>query len=327
MSVASHVLGVDGGSSKTVALVATLDGCVVGAGRGGPGDIYEGAEAAFGAVRAAVRGALETAGLEGAPAHSVFSMSGADWPEDFDLIRGTLAADGLSPLRVVNDAVGALYAGLPHGPGVVVACGTGAATGGRGADGSLWHSSFWQEPQGGHELSVKTLRAVFRSHLGIDPPTALTAPVLNVLGVPSVEAALHLYTARAKPHPSRWAGLTRTLLDEAEKGDGVARHIVAAHARALGDYALVAARRVGIETVPFSLVLTGGVFRHSSTLLTDALVARVLEATPDVRVLRSQLEPVFGALILALQETGCEVGASTLETLRRSSPPPGFFAT
>src|SRR5438105_4774145 len=34
------VLGVDGGNTKTVALVAALDGTILGAGRGGCGDIY-----------------------------------------------------------------------------------------------------------------------------------------------------------------------------------------------------------------------------------------------------------------------------------------------
>ena len=325
--VKRYVLGVDGGSSKTVALVASLDGCVVGAGRGGAGDIYDGEAAAFNAVRTAVGAALGEAGLRGPPAHSVFSMSGADWPEDFDLIRATLHADGLTPLRVVNDAVGALYAGLPNGPGVVVACGTGAATGARGLRGELWHSSFWQETQGGYELSVKTLRAVFRAELGVGPPTALTASVLAVLGVPNVEAALHLYTARARPHPSRWSGLTRTLLSEADKGDTVARQIVTAHARALGDTALAAARQVGIEAQPFSLVLTGGVFRHPSARLTDALVARVQEDTPDLRVLKSGLEPVFGALIIALQAVGVATDEAVLANLVNSSPPEVFFAT
>ncbi len=325
--MASYVLGVDGGSSKTVALVATLDGCVVGAGRGGQGDIYDGEASAFNAVRTAVSAALKEAGLSGPPWHSVFSMSGADWPEDFELIRSTMQADGLTPLRVVNDAIGALYAGLPSGPGVVVACGTGAATGARGANGQLWHSSFWQDTQGGYELSVKTLHAVFRAQLGVGPSTSLTGPVLEVLGVPSVEAALHLYTARAKPHPSRWAGLTRTLLGEADEGDAVARQIVTGHAHALGDYALTAARQVELETQPFSLVLTGGVFRHPSTLFTDALIARVGREHPQLTVLKGQLEPVFGAVVLALREVVVVVGRDVLASLKTSSPPTAFFAT
>ena len=35
-----YVLGVDGGNTKTIALVAALDGTILGAGRGGCGDIY-----------------------------------------------------------------------------------------------------------------------------------------------------------------------------------------------------------------------------------------------------------------------------------------------
>ncbi len=34
------ILGVDGGNTKTIALVAALDGTILGAGRGGCGDIY-----------------------------------------------------------------------------------------------------------------------------------------------------------------------------------------------------------------------------------------------------------------------------------------------
>ena len=191
-----YVLGIDSGSSKTVALVAGCDGRIVGAGRGGPGDIYEGEAAAFDAVRTAVGAALAEAGLtKETLQRSVFSMSGADWPEDFALIRATLEGDGFAHVRVVNDAIGALYAGLPRGFGVTVACGTGAATGSRGPAGE-WHSSWWQGPGGGFELSTQTLRAMCRAELGIDPPTSLTKGVLGVLGLPTVEAALYEFTKR-----------------------------------------------------------------------------------------------------------------------------------
>ena len=35
-----YVLGVDGGNTKTIAIVAALDGTILGTGRGGCGDIY-----------------------------------------------------------------------------------------------------------------------------------------------------------------------------------------------------------------------------------------------------------------------------------------------
>ena len=45
-----------------------------------------------------------------------------------------------------------------------------------------------------------------------------------------------------------------------------------AHGAALGDYALVAARRVEIERTPFTLVLAGGVVRVLGPLLLPALM-------------------------------------------------------
>lgn len=59
------VLGVDGGNTKTVALVATTDSRIVGAGRAGPSDTY-GAPTEAGAVaelRAAVDDAMRSAGV------------------------------------------------------------------------------------------------------------------------------------------------------------------------------------------------------------------------------------------------------------------------
>ena len=326
-----YVLGVDGGNTKTIALVARLDGTIVGAGRGGCGDIY-GARSATGALTA-VEGAIDAA--LGAPGISraalrvgCFSMAGADWPEDFAFLHAAFLQRGLGrQVIVVNDAIGALRAGSPDGTGVVVVCGTGAAIGARAADGRLWHSSFWQEPQGGRELGFKTLRAVYRAELGIDPPTMLTARVLAFFGQPSVEALLHRFTAREGTPPGEVSGLARVLLDTAQEGDATARRIVRCHGAALGDYALAAARRVGIEATPFTLVLAGGVLRHPSRLLRNAIVARVRRTAPGVRPVMSRYEPAVGALFLALEAAGVPIDQHLLARLVPTLPPPSLYAT
>ena len=58
------VVGVDGGNTKTIALVATIDGTVVGAGRAGCADIYAwpAAASAIEQVVAAAEAALSAAG-------------------------------------------------------------------------------------------------------------------------------------------------------------------------------------------------------------------------------------------------------------------------
>lgn len=310
------VLAVDGGNTKTIALVAALDGTIVGAARGGCGDIYnavplDGLATAAAAARATVEATIVAALRAGnvAPADlevAVFNMAGVDWPEDAVYWHDAMTERGFGR-RVIaqNDALGVLYAATPGATGVSVVVGTGAATGARAANGRVWHSSFWQdEAHGSMHLGQKLLFAVYRSALGIEPPTSLTARVLEFLGVPSVEDVLHLFHNRQRPAPVTPDRLTAILLDEAERGDEVALRVVRDHGATLGNIAMAAARQVGLDGASFPLVLAGGVFRHSSSVLADAIVARVRITSPDAWLVRPLVEPVAGVVVQALALAG-----------------------
>ena len=317
----SYVLGVDGGASKTIALVAHADGTVVGMGRGGGSNIYDGDPA--GALATGTRVALDALAAAGVAPEDVIvgvlSMCGADWPEDFARIHSAMAPLARQVV-VVNDAVGGLRAGSPDGTGVAVVCGTGGATAARQADGRSWHTSFWQGAGGALDLGRELLRAVYRADLGLDPPTALTPAALGFLAAGSVEEILHRATALDGPGLVNPAGLARVLLTVADDGDATARRIVAAHGDELGEYALAAARRVGLEGRPFPLVLAGGIFRHATPLLAEALAARVRTTSPGIAVIRSAFEPVVGALLLALEQHGTHVDGHVLARIRATIP-------
>jgi N-acetylglucosamine kinase-like BadF-type ATPase len=221
----------------------------------------------------------------------------------------------------VNDAIGALRAAVPTGPGVVVVCGTGTATGARGPDGTTWHSSFWQETQGAHELGVRALQAIYRAELGIDPPTALTGRILAATREPSVEAVLHHASARGIRDRRDPAILAPVLLDVAAEGDPAARRIVARHGASLGRMAVAAARRVGIALERrFLVALTGGVVRHASSVLPDAIAAEIRSSAPEVVVVRSDVEPVVGALLLAFDDAGVPAGRFVRDRIAATPP-------
>jgi N-acetylglucosamine kinase-like BadF-type ATPase len=330
-----NVLGVDAGNSKTIAILARGDGSILGWGRSGCGDIYGADEqSALDAIAAASHEATRTAGLgTNALSAVVLSAAGADWPEDFETIRDGVMTRGVGgedsrshPPLIFNDAIGGLRAGSPDGTGVAVICGTGVAVGSRANDGRLWHSSFWQGPQGGAALGRATFDAVVRTELGLGPSTALTSAVLTHFGARSVEEALHLCTMRGQPHPPMQP-LTRVLFDVADQGDALARRMVMAHGHALGDYALVAAHKVGIENEPFHLVLAGGVMRHRSSLLRDAIIARVHDSSPDARVSNDAMEPAIGAVMLALEAQAITITPEVRGRLRETLPDAELFAT
>ncbi len=332
------VLGVDGGNTKTLALVASLDGRILGAGRGGCGDIYNAEremltseEAAIANIEDAITQALQAAQVEASDlVTSVFNAAGVDWPEDATLLRETMQARGYGRhVLVQNDALGVLHDQVSSSIGVSVICGTGGAVGARGPNGRSWSSRRWQdEVQGGYQLGLKTLYAICRAELGMEPPTTLSGRVAEALHLQSVEEVLHYYTSReSRGYHRRLDRLTPVLLEEAQAGDDLARRIVNEHGRALGNFALAAARIVGIEKTDFALALAGGVFRHPSSVLPEAVIETVRRTSPGVRPMRCRFEPIVGVLFSALEAAGVHVDATVAAALTPTLPAADFFTT
>jgi glucosamine-6-phosphate isomerase len=323
------VLGVDGGNSKTVAIVATKQGKVVGWGRGGCGDMYgAGPEGALMSVDTAVQAALEMAGTSRATVGSgFFSMAGADWPEDFALLKQLFTNKRYAEkVGVHNDSIGALRAGSPYSWGVGVVAGTWLCAAARAPGGEFVKGS-WLPGGGGGALSHAAIDAVYKAEMGMGPATVLTERVLSFFKLDSVEALAHEFTKREGPHPQSVQRLAPQVLDAAAQGDAVACALVMEQGRTLGEVALSMARRVRVERRAFPLVLAGGVFRHLDNLLPNALIGTVKSVAPQARVFKSDLQPVAGAVMLALEGSGKRVTAAMRKRLSVSMPEHKFFAT
>jgi N-acetylglucosamine kinase-like BadF-type ATPase len=270
------------------------------------------AEIALDVLARTAREALERAGATAADVSaSVWSLAGADWPEDFALLERELAARVAVPRAplVVNDALGGLRTGSPDHTGIAVVCGTFNAVCARNRDGRAFHLGFWPDRAGGFDLGHEALRAVYRHGLELGPATALTARALAVYEVDSVMELLHAFTRREKRLPA-WEAqrLTPVLLDAADAGDAVARAIVSEAGGRVGDQARVSAARVGLAVDGARVVLAGGVMQHPSTSLADAILARL----PGARPVRTSKPPVIGALLLGYDALGLALDADAL---------------
>jgi N-acetylglucosamine kinase-like BadF-type ATPase len=321
-----YVLGVDAGNTKTIALVADLQGNLVGMGRSGCGDIYGVADKhqAIANVRQAVGQAL---GYKENIIHACYCMAGADWEDDYHFLQTHLSPFQASPMSLYNDGLGALRAGSSTGYGVAITIGTYVATAARSEHG-FWHSSFWQATchSGARQLAQDVLLAVYRADLGLTRATSLKESVLELYQLPTVKDLLYNQTSlKAKPISVHEGKLVRVLLDKAEKRDDIALSIVQRHATLLTDMALVAAKKVSLE-LPFALVLSGGVLKHSSRILRDSIAQSFFAHYPQTTIINNQREPVFGALLFALETCGA-VSEETMTRLEASMPPSAFFET
>ncbi len=299
-----YVLGVDGGNTKTVAAVVGTDGMPAGTARRAGSDIYVHGDAALDVIVDAVDGALGDAGLaRGDLDAAVFSLAGADWPEDIALLRAELGRrlDLAVAPEVVNDAIGGLWSATPAGEGIAIVLGTFNAVGARHRDGTVFHCGFWPDRTGGFDLGTEALKAVYREGLDLGPRTALTPRALAAFGAADPLDLLHAFTRREAPVPA-WDAqrLAVPLLDCAADGDAVALAIVRQAGGWLADEARVCATRVGLDAATADLVFAGGVARHPSSVLPDAIAERLGGVAPTV----STVPPVVGAVRAALVGLG-----------------------
>ena len=147
------------------------------------------------------------------------------------------------------------------------------------------------------------------------PPSILPARVAAAYGADDAAGAMERVTGRA-PRPPR-ASLGGLLLDCAAEGDELARERIELVARENAAYLRVGARACGLGE-PTPITLAGGVMRHPSSLLVDALAA----ALPGCEFVRARREPAHGALLAALDE-----GGAARVALDDSALPDDLFAT
>jgi N-acetylglucosamine kinase-like BadF-type ATPase len=294
-------LGVDGGNTKTIALACAADGRVTGHARTGCSDVYSVAgDLAIAEIVRAAEAAIAAAG-GGTVACAYYSLAGADWPPDIAFYESELSRRiPAGRTVVVNDAIGAIRCGADDGVGCSLVCGTGTAIGARARDGRHWHVSWLAAPFFTIDLTRTVLDAAVRSDLGLMPPSVLPARVAAAYGETEIARAVERVTGRA-PRPPR-ASLGGLLLDCAAEGDELALERIGWVARENAGYLRAGARACGLGE-PTPITLAGGVMRHASSLLIDALA----QALPGCELRRARREPAHGALMAALDEGGAGV--------------------
>jgi N-acetylglucosamine kinase-like BadF-type ATPase len=322
------VLGIDGGGTKTHALVLDEAGAVRGFATDGPGN-WEvvGLRGAGDAIREAAHKALAEAGARpGDLAAAVFGLAGVDWPSDVPRLTGEAEQLGTGgPILVQNDAFVALRAGAPSGWGVVVIGGTGSVAAGRTRDGrtfrTLGQGAELGDTGSASDVSDAGLRAVADAYTGRGPATELTELMCSLYGCRSAAELLE----QASRGVQRARSAAPTVLRAAAAGDEVACGIVIWAGRCLGESAALVARRLEMGGDEFDLVLAGGLFRGESGLLLETVRATVAAAAPGARPVPLEAPPVAGAALAALELAGVDAGgavhaaacAAALEVVRR----------
>ena len=297
-----YVLGIDGGGTKTHAVVVDESGAIIGQGTAGPGNWETiGLDQIRTVYATAINAALAAAAVEIQAA--AFALAGMDWPSDDGRLRPILKSLGLpGPLVLVNDAFGVLRAGCAEPFGAVSNAGTGTITAARNRAGETARTLAVQgygERGGADDLVEDALQAIARTHHGQAPPTLLTDRFLAAFRCASVA---ELFEGLSRHTLVRSPDLAPLVLATAAEGDRAAAEIARKLGRDLGSMLVATAGRVGLRGERFRAVRSGGVHRAGSAPLDAAFADAVADGCPRAEIVLLEAPPALGAAMLALDE-------------------------
>jgi N-acetylglucosamine kinase-like BadF-type ATPase len=304
------VIGVDGGSTKTDAVVANLEGRPLGTGRSGCAN-WElvGERGAAETIFDAIRRALDRAKVDlSKVAHVHIAGAGLDWPEDDGRLRGALDPFvGDIPLTLENDSFLGARACAPAAHGITVSAGSGVCASFLGPAGEKYFYGYFGELGGGTAIDQLTLHAIIRAEDGRGPKTALTTVIPKATGHTSVSALLHSLTREGYEIPH--TAIRPSLFETAAQGDVVAIDVVTTFGRELALLATNLIRKFELQGKESYVVASGSLFTRTGTLLFDVFRSLVNEADPSARVKRNDRPPVAGAVRAALHARGVQTAA------------------
>lgn len=302
----TYFLGVDGGASKTAAIVTDESGRVLGRGlSGGSNHLRVGIETATRNIERAVNVALVESGIAIREVEYAYcGIAGSDHPDHHDRVVDSLSTFFPRGNFIVDtDARIALTGAVGFGAGVVVIAGTGSVAFGRNDSGAEARAGGWGPTLGdegsGFAIARDGLSAILRAHDGRGPKTAMVDRLCDQYGMCN-PADLPRFVYAATTHTDDIARYGKLVMEAAAGGDRVAVAILERAGRELADCVLAVARNLSILADEFPVAYVGGAF-HAGELLLTPMRAEIARSAPRARLAPPLRTPVEGAAMMAIR--------------------------
>lgn len=301
-------IGIDGGGTKTVGLLADQAGHILAKAEAGASNYHAVGETQTKQVLSDVVSQLiADADTVLESCTCCLGLAGVASPVDRKVIGRICDDIGLPENRTLtHDAQIALVGGAEELSGVIIIAGTGSIvygtdTAGREAEAGGWGHLLGDEGSG-YDIARRALQAVSRAADGRGVPTQLSALMLNALEFSHPRNLIPWMHSVGKDKVAQLAG---EVFYAANENDSVAQGILDEAADELALAARVVIDKLGFHQ-PFNLVLSGGIFSHQPTFAAS-LRSRLQGHAPDARVCLPKHEPAYGAVLLGMSKQ-CRLG-------------------
>lgn len=322
MRVMQRIIGVDGGGSKTIALLADRQGKILGSADAGPSN-YQilGLEGAAANIADAISPLLVSAATNRTTVQVVVGVAGAGRTQDRRRLTRVLIQrlQQAAEVYITTDAHIALVGAVGGNYGVAINAGTGAIAVGLNMNGQFARADGWGYVLGdegsGYWIGLEATRAALRAYDGRGEHTVLEKMVTEHYGIEKLSDLVE-ETRQHRLLPSKVSKLVPRVFQAAEIADGVAANILAEAGRRLGRSAKSVIQQLKMENEEFGLALVGGVFRNANLdLLMHGLEGAIAQVAPRCQMLSPRFPPEIGAVLLGLSQCQREIPHEVLENL------------
>lgn len=301
----TYFLGIDGGGSKTAAVVVDEEMKLLGEGRAGPSNhLRVGLDSARDAVESAARIALEQSGVSVEQLeYSYCGIAGSEHPRHRASVVESLRSVFRSErFTVDSDARIALTAAVGFGSGIALIAGTGSVAFGRNRAGKEGRAGGWGPTLGdegsGYSIARRGLTAIVRAFDGRGPRTAMTDVLCNHYGMCEPND-LPYFVYAPTTHADDIALYCRMVIEAAQLGDAVALDIFESEGTELGQTVAAVAEKLDMLSDKLTVAYSGGAFA-SGALLLDPLERVLRAAIPGATLAPARERPVLGAARMAI---------------------------
>lgn len=323
-----YILGIDGGGTSTVAVIASTEGVILAQSKSGPSNpnttnriaLKETFVYLFTDLRAKV-----SKDVWGQIVHVFAGISGAEHDDMKKVIYDILhdLYEDKSRITVDNDAITALYAGTGGEHGIVQIAGTGSISFGVDSEGNRGRVGGWghfiSENSSGYYIGKCGLAAAFDGYDGAKSETLLVEKFVRHFQVEMLpEIVPHIY--RATNPKQNIADLARLVFTAASEGDIIATSILKRTGRNIGESVIALSKKLFSEKerkAGLQVIMVGSIFKQFHWL--EAGLNEAIQHLNYPLVFKQvDCEPVVGAVICGMKQANISMPKTFLETIKKS---------
>lgn len=311
MNKAGLVVGIDGGGTKTSAMLSDSRGVVLAEESGGPSNFQiMGVEKTAAGLFALVTNLCQKAGRPIGDVHAlVAGLTGAGREPDQERMRTAFQDHARNfgaqfpRIRIESDARVALEGAFEGASGIILIAGTGSIAFGKTPEGEILRTGGWGRFIGdegsGYAIGRDGLGAVTKELDGRGRKTLLTAMISEQFGLSSQERIID----QVYKNNFDLASLAPLVIRAAAEHDLECGRIVNRAAFELSELVrgltlkLERATRGPRQKIPLAFI--GGLL-STETVFADIVKHKIVSSLPQIMVRKPQTAPAYGAVLMAL---------------------------